>query len=84
MAELMPANGEEFEWVDEQPCAGDIPEPKEHDGIHDYLFVRLENTEADGRVKVRETHDVEHRPLEGSGSCKGGNDGTGDLAPGRL
>jgi hypothetical protein len=37
VAELMPADGEELERVDDQPRAGDGPQPEKHDGIHDYL-----------------------------------------------
>jgi hypothetical protein len=45
MAELVPADGEELERVDDHPCAGDVPKPEKHDGIHDYLSIRLERTE---------------------------------------
>ena len=38
VAELMPADGEELEGVDEQPRPGDGPQPEQHDGIHDYLI----------------------------------------------
>lgn len=38
VAELMPADGEELEGVDEEPRAGDGPQPEKHDGIHDYLI----------------------------------------------
>ncbi len=37
MAELVPADGEELERVDDHPCAGDVPKPEKHNGIHDYL-----------------------------------------------
>jgi hypothetical protein len=37
VAELMPADGEELEWVDDQSCDGDGPQPEKHDSIHNYL-----------------------------------------------
>jgi len=37
MAELVPSDGEQFERIDEGPCAWDIPHPKNDDGIHDGL-----------------------------------------------
>lgn len=34
VAQFVPTDGEEFQWVDEHACAGDIPESKNNDGIH--------------------------------------------------
>jgi hypothetical protein len=45
MAELVPADGEELERVDDHPCARDVPKPEKHNDIHDYLSIRLERTE---------------------------------------
>jgi hypothetical protein len=42
MAQLMPTYGKELERVDNEPNAGNGPEPKKYDDIYDYLFVRLE------------------------------------------
>lgn len=37
MAELMAADGEELEWIDEGPCTWNIPYSKDDYGIYDGL-----------------------------------------------
>jgi hypothetical protein len=40
VTEFMPADGEEFERADDQPCARDVPQSEKHDRIDDYLSIR--------------------------------------------
>jgi hypothetical protein len=44
MGKLMPTDGEKLERVDDEPHAGDVPEPEKDDGIYDYLTNRIEYT----------------------------------------
>jgi len=41
MADLVPADGEKLQWVDDHPRARDVPQAKQDYGIHDYLTVRV-------------------------------------------
>ena len=41
MADLVPADGEKFEWVDDHPRAGDVPQAKQDDCIHNYLTIHV-------------------------------------------
>ena len=41
MANLVPADGEKFEWIDDHPRARNIPQAKEDDCIDNYLTIRV-------------------------------------------
>jgi len=43
MADLVPADGEKLEWVDDDARAGDIPQAEQDDCIHYYLTIRIEH-----------------------------------------
>jgi hypothetical protein len=63
MADLVPADGEKFEWGDDHPRDGDVPQSKQYDCIHNYLTIRVGH--AYSRVKGDvQTYDIEDRPLD--------------------
>ena len=39
MADLVPADGEKFKWVDDHSRAWDVPQAKQDDCIHNYLTI---------------------------------------------
>jgi hypothetical protein len=79
MAEFVPADGEEFERVDQQSHAWDGPQTKEHDRIDDYLSTRLEHTEVEkGGNALRRGHSTGREREDANG------EGAWYLAPGHV
>ena len=62
MADLVPTDGEKFEWVDDHPRAGDVPQAKEDDCIDNYL-TGTRTVECRSRAKGKVTYDIEDGPL---------------------
>jgi len=48
----VPADGEELERANDEPRAGDIPQPEEHDGIYDDLYTFVLSVQKGGEVQM--------------------------------